>query len=210
MQKKNIAFSVLIKIFLFVTLLWSLYRAFFNFPIIFEESFIKPVIWLTPIFIFIKNQKNLLQIFSFKKVSLNTLCLSVIVGILLPLIMQLLPVLYNGYKLKILALNLIPFNFLIAFCTATTEEILFRGLFLKEFQKKLPQLKANILTSALFTGIHIPIILINNSDIYGVIFSLMIIFVSSLVYGIVFLKSKNLIPAILVHAFNNFTLSLFF
>lgn len=210
MQKKNIAFSVLIKIFIVVTLLWSLYRALFNFPVIFEESFIKPVIWLTPIFIFIKNQKNLLHIFLFKKVSLNTLCLSVIIGILLPILMQLLPILFNGYKLKFLALNLIPINFLIALSTAATEEILFRGLFLKEFQKKLSQLNANILTSVLFTIIHIPIILIDHPEIYGVIFSLMIIFVSSLVYGIVFLKSKNLISAILVHVFNNFTLALYF
>lgn len=82
------------------------------------------------------------------------------------------------------------------------EEILFRGLLLKELSKLYTFWKANLIQSLLFMGIHFYWLLSNPINA-----SLLISFGTVLILGIIFgyitYKNKSLVPAILWHTFNN-------
>ena len=206
-MKKKISITSLTYIYITVIILWSFYRRTFHFPIVIEESIIKPILWFIPIFIIVKKPKLLKQIFIFRNLSFKTLLLSIFIGVMLPLFLQILPILNGGGKVLFPAANLILINLWVSLFTAGTEEIFFRGLLLQNIQNRLSNMNANILVSILFLLIHIPIILISNKGSDEIFFSLYILFVSSLVYGLAFIKTKNLIPSIIIHAVNNFSLS---
>jgi len=86
------------------------------------------------------------------------------------------------------------------------EEIVFRGLILQEFNKKLAFWKANIMTALLFLVIHYPIWIYN--DFIFQFGSHIYIFLIGLLFGFVFKKTGSLWTVILLHAFHNYVLSI--
>jgi membrane protease YdiL (CAAX protease family) len=84
------------------------------------------------------------------------------------------------------------------------EEILFRGLFLKEFLGLMPHWSANLLTSLLFAGIHLPYWLSHAGFNATVIANTISVFFFSLVAGWLYQKSSSIWPPALAHIANNF------
>jgi membrane protease YdiL (CAAX protease family) len=84
------------------------------------------------------------------------------------------------------------------------EEVLFRGLLLKEFQEFMPKALANLVTSLLFVGVHLPYWLTHEGFTATVLTNSIGIFIFSLVAGWLYLKSNSLWPPTLAHILNNF------
>lgn len=83
------------------------------------------------------------------------------------------------------------------------EEVLFRGLVLKELLTLLPAYRANALTSALFVGVHLPFWLSHEGANRTVLAAAFGVFVFSVVAGWLFTKSASIWPPTLAHIANN-------
>lgn len=83
------------------------------------------------------------------------------------------------------------------------EEILFRGLVMKELMTLLPTFLANVLTSALFAGIHLPYWLAHGGLTHAVIANSAGIFLFSVVACWMFSKTGSIWPPTLAHIANN-------
>ena len=83
------------------------------------------------------------------------------------------------------------------------EEILFRGLLLKELASLMPQRCANLLTSLLFAGIHLPFWLSHGGLSELVLANTVGVFIFSLVAGWLYLKSSSVWPSVVAHIVNN-------
>lgn len=93
--------------------------------------------------------------------------------------------------------------FLSAFISPLSEEILFRGLLLKEFSAHMKGWKANLLASLLFAGIHLPFWLSHNGVNMGVLANTVGVFIFSLVAGSLYLRTSSLWPPYVAHVINN-------
>lgn len=80
------------------------------------------------------------------------------------------------------------------FLTALPEEWFFRGYFMVQLEKmNLHPYKANILTSVVFSLLHLP-----TQGLFG-----LSVFIPSLIFGYVYQVSKSLILVILLHSLSN-------
>jgi membrane protease YdiL (CAAX protease family) len=109
---------------------------------------------------------------------------------------------------KELSLASVPFTItipglLLTFVSPLLEEILFRGLFLKELANLLPQWGANLLTSLLFAGIHLPFWLSHEGLTGAVLANTAGVLLFSLVAGWLYLRSSSVWPSYLAHVANN-------
>ena len=95
-------------------------------------------------------------------------------------------------------------GFLFHFLSPLIEETLFRGLFMQEFLQLLPGWKANIVTSLLFAGIHLPFWLWHDGLTQAVIANTLGVFIFSLLAGWLYQRSHSIWPPTLAHIFNNF------
>lgn len=84
------------------------------------------------------------------------------------------------------------------------EEVLFRGMLMKEFRAFMSNGRANLVTSLLFVGIHLPYWLTHEGFTATVLTNSIGVFIFSLVAGWLYLKSKSVWPTTLAHILNNF------
>ena len=92
---------------------------------------------------------------------------------------------------------------LITIVSPLIEEILFRGLLLKELSSHLPRWGANLLASLLFAGIHLPFWL-SHGGLSGVVLAnTASVLIFSLVAGWLYLKTFSIWPSSLAHIANN-------
>jgi uncharacterized protein len=80
------------------------------------------------------------------------------------------------------------------------EEIPMRGFYLQKFESRMGFLKANILSSLLFTSLHVFDLI---QDEANLVFSLALLFIVSLWLGYIFKKTKSLWTVIIVHSIYN-------
>jgi uncharacterized protein len=83
------------------------------------------------------------------------------------------------------------------------EEVLFRGLLLHELAELLPRWGANLLTSLLFAGIHLPFWLSNGGMSGALLTNTAGVFVFSLLAGWLYLDSSSIWPPTVAHIANN-------
>jgi membrane protease YdiL (CAAX protease family) len=88
------------------------------------------------------------------------------------------------------------------------EEILFRGLVLKELMSLLPLTFANMFTSVLFVAAHLPYWLSHGGLTRSMMANCAGIFLFSLLAGWLFARSKSIWPPTLAHIANNLLASL--
>lgn len=110
----------------------------------------------------------------------------------------------NGKHFSLDAFPPLTFSwFLSAFISPLIEEILFRGLLLKEFATHLAGWQANLLASLLFAGIHLPFWLSHNGLNMGVLANTLGVFLFSLIAGSLYLRTSSLWPPYVAHVINN-------
>jgi len=183
--------------FFIVGSLWFLYRKTVYSTDIIDELIFKPLIFLTPLFILFSRHKIKASSLNLKKPSEKIIILSVLVGLGLSLL-QIVPLILRHHNFHI------PPNFLPLIIatvgTAVIEEIFFRGFLLEQLTRHFSKYSANVLSSFLFSLIHIPIIIfVNHTSGVDFLIALYIIFASSILYGILYLKNKTLWSPIIAH-----------
>lgn len=87
------------------------------------------------------------------------------------------------------------------------EEIPFRGFILQKLQERLPFWAANLLSSLLFLGIHLPGWILLHSLTWSNVIS---IFVLGIIFAAIFYYSKTLWSSIIAHSLNDFLSSVLF
>jgi len=213
-KEKNNDINIIIGILVFFYLTWTikelwLLEYIYSFGEIISplvEALVKSLIWIVPVSIYIKIHLYSDPI-SYLKMNVNVkegVFWGILLSLLLGAVLILEAFLFNG----------VFFHFSLSFddylntvlMAGLAEEIVFRGLILQEFNKKLAFWKANIMTALLFLVIHYPIWIYN--DFIFQFGSHIYIFLIGLLFGFVFKKTGSLWTVILLHAFHNYVLSI--
>jgi len=170
------------------------------------EALIKSLLWIVPVWIYIKFYLHSSPI-SYLKMDTNVkrgLLWGVVLSLLLGLCLILEAYIFNGVSFHF---SLSFDDYLNTFLMAgLAEEIVFRGLVLQELNKRLAFWKANVITALLFLVIHYPI-WIYNDIIFQFGSHIYVIFIG-LLFGFVYKKTGSLWSVILMHAFHNYILSI--
>lgn len=170
------------------------------------EALIKSLVWVVPVWIYIKFYLHSSPI-SYLKMDINVkrgFLWGVVLSLLLGLCLILEAYIFNGVLFHF---SLSFDDYLNTFLMAgLAEEIVFRGLVLQELNKRLAFWKANVITALLFLVIHYPI-WIYNDIIFQFGSHIYVIFIG-LLFGFVYKKTGSLWSVILMHAFHNYILSI--
>lgn len=204
-----------------ILILWSVYRVTFktDLPLWFDELIAKPLIFLLPLYFFIKRteKKNFFSSVSLKKKNIGK---EVLIGLILGLIFFVVGVIgtfikQNNFIFDINNLfqgkSVIYFT-VIAVATSISEEILSRGFVLK----RLYQQSRNIYTSSFFASVlffflHVPILFTSNQFTGLLLLQVMLTdLVLSLAVSFLFIRRKSLIAPIIVHALYSLSIYFFF
>lgn len=199
-----------------ILIIWSIYRTKFSLPIWADEFVAKPLIFLLPVYIYIKREEAgaILQNIWFKTKNLaGDISMSILIGVFFAATILFARFVQSGgaVQSETLQENGILLTLLIILATAVSEEVLSRGFVLKRlFESSHNIYSSSFLGSILFVIMHIPIIMTN----YNLSGSLILIFLStefflSLVNSFVFLDRKSLLPVILIHAFYNLAIIMY-
>jgi len=200
-----------------ILIIWAVYRAKFKLPVWFDEFIAKPLVFVLPVYYYVKNieKKPFFSAIDLKaKVTLPDIFYALIIGI----IFSFSAILANILKFKKLVLfqNAISFEnivfmVIIALATGISEEILSRGFILKRlYQESKNIYSSSFFSSILFLFLHIPILFTN----YKLTGDMLLLFlgtdlVLSLVNSFMFLQRRSLIVPILIHAFYNLSVIFF-
>lgn len=198
----------------YLLLIWGFYRLLFKLPEEIEEVFLKPIIWLVPIFFLLKKER---LGFSSLGITLKNLFPAIYFSLGLGTVFALEAVVLNFIKYGnfVFAANIGEKSFLpalgLSFATAFSEEIAFRGyLFNRVWQVLDNEWLANFLTSLVWMFIHIPVaIFVWRYDIVtaGVYFFITILF--GIGSAFVFARTRNVFSSIFLHVLWEWPIILF-
>ncbi|MCX7955776.1 MAG: CPBP family intramembrane metalloprotease [Patescibacteria group bacterium] len=203
-----------------ILIVWAFYRAYLKMPEWFDEFIAKPLVFVFPVFYYIKNidKKPIFEslYFHFKpKIVIKDILNSMFIGGIF-LLVAFFSIYFRDKKM--ILLNNFPGinNFLLIFftslATGITEEILSRGFVLKKLYEESKNIySSTFFASVLFFFLHVPILFVN-PRING---QMLLMFLTtdlllSMINGIIFLWKKSLIAPILIHAFYNIIIYLAF
>ncbi len=198
----------------YLILIWSFYRFLFKLPDSVEELFIKPVLWLVPIFWL--NIKEKFPISSIG-ITFKNLFPSIYLSLGLGAIFVIEAVLTNLFKYGHFnfAANIgnlpILSSFGISFATALSEETAFRGyIFGRLWLVLKDEWAANIASSLAWTIVHIPIaFFVWKLNFVSGIFYLFITAIFGIGSAFVFGRTKNIAGSIILHVLWEWPIILF-
>lgn len=200
-----------------ILIIWSIYRANVKMPEWFDEFIAKPLVFILPVFYYIKNVDKkgfFVSLWIKPKQLINDLALGLGIGGVF-FVTALFANYIKFHRIFSLSATFTAQNIILvvvmALATGISEEILSRGFVLK----KLYEESKNIYTSSFFASIlffflHVPI-LFTNARITG---NTLILFMAtdlilSLVNSFIYLDRKSLVLPILIHAMYNLALTFF-
>lgn len=191
-----------------VVILWSIFRANFSPPIWFSEIVAKPLIFLLPLFFYLKkNEKKgkfLHQLGWPKKRAWRELVISILL-LLFILLVGLIAFSYSK-EIRIIFMNQINYQRLtiyaiLAIVSAFSEELFGRGFLFNYLHKYSHNVILSLFLSAtLFFVLYLPGALsmqIGGQDLF---INLILNFTLSFITGIAFYLRKNILPPIAIHA----------
>lgn len=214
MPKKEVAIKHATIISVYILIVWGFYRFLFKLPEDVEELLVKPILWLGPVFYFLRKEKKGLSSIG---VTGKNLFPAIYYALFLGVIFAIEGVLVNvikhdsinfnaniGDKAMMAALGL-------SLATAISEEVTFRGFIFNRVWYVLGNsLKANILTSIVWALVHVPIAIfwweLDAIDMVGFLILTTVFAVGS---SFVFARTKNIIASILLHVLWEWPIILF-
>ena len=198
----------------YLILIWAFYRFLFQLPDNIEELVIKPVLWLLPLFWFVKKEGfgiSSLGI-TFKNL-FPSLYLSIGLGTVFVAEGLLANFLKYGHFVFGANIGNTPLlaSLGLSFATAFSEETAFRGYIFSRLAVALKnELSANIIQTFLWTAIHIPIAFF----VWGYTLSQGIVYLTlTAIFGLgsafIFGRTKNIFGSILLHVLWEWPIILF-
>jgi membrane protease YdiL (CAAX protease family) len=196
----------MLNIWAIVLIIWSFYRATFksDLPVWFDEFIAKPLVFLTPIYFFIKKSEegNFLKGIGFtKKHVLTDIIFGLGVGSLF-VVMALLTRVVRGLPFFSFSITSTSLLWVISTITAAAmEQILSTGFVFKRLSEESKGIIRPLVISALlFFFLHVPV-LFGADKLSGSMLAQMMILntVLSLVTSVVFMLRKNIVSPLLVH-----------
>lgn len=201
-----------------ILIIWSIYRARFSFPELFDELIIKPLIFILPVYLYIKKVEHG-SFFPSIGINKKNFLKNIVFSLTLCFVFFLTIIVLRSLKTGASLLNIIAslgnkniFSYLpIILFTAISEELLPRGFILKRlYEESNNILKSSLTASILSLIIHIPILLTQIKITGGLLlFFLSSEFVLSMANSFIFISRKSLIPPIFIRAFYSFMLIIF-
>ena|SRR3989344_3841907 len=203
-----------------IFIVWAFYRAYFVLPEVIDELVVKPLIFFLPVLFVVwiwenKPLKSLGLSFSAKSFMVD-LYIGVVLGILLAVEGLLANYLkYGRFSFgpidALFSVGGIGAFLLLNLATSFSEEVFARGfLYSRLFKASREQLASAVVSSILFTLIHVPI-MFTRLHLTGnaLIFYPMSIFTMGIVNSYIFSLRGTLALPILIHTFWNMTISLY-
>lgn len=176
---------------------------------------IKPVVWLLPILFFLKKENENLESVG---ITFKRLFPSIYFALTLGAIFAIEGLVVNYLKYQgtltfnaNLGQNAILLSLGFSLATAIPEEIAFRGFIFNRLWKGLgKEWQANILSSILWTAIHLPVTLLTGGEDFA---AMALYLILTFLYGVgaafVFARTRNVIAPILLHVLWETPISLF-
>jgi len=198
----------------YLVIVWAFYRFLFQLPEEVEELFVKPIVWLLPLFYFIKKEGLGLTSLG---ITLKNLFPAIYFGIGLGAIFVMEGVLtnflkYGGFHFAANLGNL-PFatSLGLSFATAFSEEIAFRGYVFGRLAGVMKsEWGANIVSTTLWTLIHVPIaFFVWKLSLSAGILYLILTAIFGAGSAFVFARTKNVFGSVLLHVLWEWPIILF-
>lgn len=195
-------------------IVWGFYRFLFQLPETVEELFIKPVVWLTPVFIFLNKEKlGIYSLgFTFKNL-FPSIYLSLGLGSFF--VVEALIVNYIKYGGFNFGANFGELPFMeslgLSFATAFSEEVAFRGyIFNRLWFVMKNEWLANIVSSIVWALVHVPItFFVWKLDVTAAVLYLILTTLFGIGSAFVFARTKNIFSSILLHVLWEWPIILF-
>ena len=193
-------------------IIWGFYRFLFKLPEDIEELFIKPLIWLVPVFYLVRKEKSGLASLG---ITSKNIFPSIYLSLALGVTFAIEGVIVNFIKYQGVDFSVNLGNFWVALglslVTAISEEIAFRGyLFNRVWQVLGNEWKANLITSFIWALIHIPIsIFWWETGLAGTVGYLLITLTFGIGSAFVFARTKNVFSSVLLHVLWEWPILLF-
>lgn len=198
----------------YILIIWGFYRVLFKLPDNFEELILKPLIWLVPLFLILKKEKENISSLG---ITLKNLFPSIYLSLGLGAIFAIEAIFLNFLKYKSFnfAANIgeetLMLSLIISFATAFTEEVSFRGYVFNRLWSVLKnEWSANILTSIFWLLIHVPItVFVWKLSLEASLTYFLITFLFGVGSAFVFAKTKNVFSSIFLHVLWQWPIILF-
>jgi len=172
-------------VYLFFT--WSSFRYFFNLPIVIEELWFKPVIWLVPIFWICLSSRRKVNFFR------GNILLSLFLGVMAGLVCGLLVWLVIGMVRPVFGWE----KFGVGLVTSVTEGLVFFGFVLPVLIKEWSRKWGLTITAVLFSLIHFPVLLFDYQLDFSLVLAVLVLTLSmGLINGFLRMKMGNVIAPI--------------
>jgi membrane protease YdiL (CAAX protease family) len=198
----------------YLLLVWGLYRLFVKLPDEIEELFIKPIVWLVPVFFFLKKEKLGLSSLGITGKNLfPAIYFSLGLGaffVIEALILNFLK--HGGLNFGAnLGTNQIMASFGLSFATAVSEETVFRGyIFNRVWQALENEWLANLLTSFVWILVHLPIyVFVSQMNPAALVVNLFLTFIFGVGSAFVFARTRNVFSSIFLHVLWEWPIILF-
>jgi membrane protease YdiL (CAAX protease family) len=198
----------------YILIVWGFYRVLFKLPDNIEETILKPIIWLIPLFFLLKKEK--LGISSLG-ITLKNLFPAIYLSLGLGVIFAIEAIFLNFLKYK-------TFNFganigegglmlplFISFATAISEEVSFRGYMFNRLWNVLNnEWLANIMTSTVWAVVHVPItIFVWKLSLASALLYLLLTLLFGMGSAFVFARTKNVFSSVFLHVLWQWPIILF-
>lgn len=210
---KSFKYSVGLAVYLLIV--WGFYRFLFQLPETIEELFIKPVVWLVPVFYLVMKEREGLSSIG---ITLKNLFPAVYyaLGLGAFFVMEALLINFVKYGGQFnLGANIGQLPFMtslgLSFATAVSEELAFRGyIFTRVWKFMGNEINANLLTSAFWALIHVPItIFVWKLDFSAALVYLMLTALFGIGSSFVYARTRNILSPILLHVLWQWPIILF-
>ncbi len=200
-QKKKVKGDGLRRLFyyyVYLLLVWGLFRLLFRLPEVIEEFWIKPLIWLVPVLGIWINEKRKVRFFEggWSRAIVWGLGLGVVwIGVLA------LVSLGRVGGIRFLAGNSWADIMGAAVATAIVEELVFSGyIFQRVFQATKSLWSAVVMTGVMFALIHVPIgLFVYNYSALQMVAFLVVVALVEMGGGFLMAKTRNVVAPILAH-----------
>ena len=210
---KSFKYAVYLSVYLLIV--WGFYRFLFELPETIEELFIKPVVWLVPVFYLLWKEKEGISSLG---ITFKNLFPAVYyaLGLGAFFVMEALIINFVKYGGKFnLGANLGELPFLtslgLSFATAISEELTFRGYVFTRIWRFLGnEIYANLVTSLFWALIHVPItFFVWKLDLSAALLYLFLTTLFGIGSAFVYARTKNILSPILLHVLWQWPIILF-